>query len=115
MVDDNATNCRILEEVLTNWHMQPTVVESGEAALMALEQAQSDGTPFALVLLDAMMPKMDGFTLAEQIMQRPELAEATLMMLSSADQHRDAVRCQELGLAAYMTKPIRQSELQKPL
>ncbi len=115
VVDDNATNRRILEEVLTNWRMCPTVVESGQAALAALEQAQRNGTPFALVLLDAMMPEMDGFTLAEQIMRRPELAEATLMMLSSADQRRDAVRCRELGLAAYMTKPIKQSELQNTI
>ncbi len=115
VVDDNATNRRILEEVLTHWHMRPTVVESGKAALDALEQAQRLGTPFALVLLDAMMPEMDGFTLADQIMQRPELAEATLMMLSSADQHRDAVRCREMGLAAYMTKPIKQSELQNTI
>jgi len=111
VVDDNATNRRILEEVLTNWHMRPTVVESGQAALAALEEAQHKGTPFALVLLDAMMPEMDGFTLAEQIVKRPELAGATLMMLSSADQHRDAVRCRELGVAAYLTKPIKQSEL----
>ncbi len=115
VVDDNATNRRILAEVLTHWHMQPTVVDSGREALIALEQAQHDGTPFALVLLDAMMPEMDGFTLAEQIMQRPELAEATLMMLSSADQHRDAVRCRDMGLAAYMTKPIKQSELQNTI
>jgi len=111
VVDDNATNRRILKDVLTHWHMHPTVVASGQAALQALEQAQQHGTPFALVLLDAMMPEMDGFTLAEQIMQHPELAQATLMMLSSADQHRDAVRCRELGLAAYMTKPIKQAEL----
>ena len=115
VVDDNATNRRILEEVLTNWHMHPTVVESGTAALMALERAQTHGAPFALVLLDAMMPEMDGFTLAEQIMQRPELAGATLMMLSSADQHRDVVRCREIGLAAYLTKPIKQSELQNTI
>jgi signal transduction histidine kinase/DNA-binding response OmpR family regulator len=115
VVDDNATNRRILKEILSNWHMRPTVVESGEAALLALQQAHHDGTPFALVLLDAMMPEMDGFTLAEQIMQRPDLAQATLMMLSSADQHRDAVRCRELGLAAYMTKPIKQSELQNTI
>ncbi len=115
VVDDNATNRRILEEVLTNWYMRPTVVESGRAALTALKQAQREDRPFALVLLDAMMPEMDGFTLAEQIMRRPELAEATLMMLSSADQHRDAARCRELGLAAYMAKPIKQSELQNTI
>jgi signal transduction histidine kinase/DNA-binding response OmpR family regulator len=115
VVDDNATNRRILEEVLTNWHMRPTVVASGQAALAALQQAQNNGAPFALVLLDAMMPEMDGFTLAEQILQQPELAGATLMMLSSADRHRDAVRCRELGFAAYLTKPIKQSELQNTI
>jgi CheY-like chemotaxis protein/HPt (histidine-containing phosphotransfer) domain-containing protein len=95
--------------------MRPTVVASGQAALAALQQAQNNGAPFALVLLDAMMPEMDGFTLAEQILQQPELAGATLMMLSSADRHRDAVRCRELGFAAYLTKPIKQSELQNTI
>ena len=115
VVDDHAANRQILKDVLTHWHMHPTVVESGESALAALEQAHRDGTPFALVLLDAMMPEMDGFTLAEQMLQRPEMAQATLMMLSSADQHRDAVRCREMGLAAYLTKPIKQSELQNTI
>ena len=70
-MDDNATNRRILEEMLTNWGMKPTVVDGGAAALAALERARGAGTPFALVLLDAMMPEMDGFALAEQIRQRP--------------------------------------------
>jgi len=111
VVDDNATNGRILYEVLTNWHMTPTLVDSGRAALAALEQAWQGGEPFALVLLDAMMPEMDGFTLAEQIMQRPEWAGATLMMLSSAGQHTDAARCRAMGIPSYLTKPIKQSEL----
>jgi signal transduction histidine kinase/CheY-like chemotaxis protein len=111
VVDDNATNGRILYEVLTNWHMTPTLVDSGRAALAALEQVWQAGEPFALVLLDAMMPEMDGFTLAEQIMQRPEWAEATLMMLSSAGQHADAARCRAMGITACLTKPIKQAEL----
>jgi two-component system sensor histidine kinase/response regulator len=111
VVDDNATNRYILYEVLTNWHMIPTLVDSGRAALAALEQAWQVGEPFALVLLDAMMPEMDGFTLAEQIMQRPEWAEATLMMLSSAGQHADAARCRALGITSCLTKPIKQAEL----
>src|SRR5262249_23819604 len=61
VVDDNATNRRILYEVLTNWQMTPTLVDSGRAALVALEQARQAGEPFVLVLLDAMMPEMDGF------------------------------------------------------
>ncbi len=111
VVDDNATNRRILHEMLINWGMKPTVVDGGAAALAALEHARKVGEPFALVLLDAMMPEMDGFTLAERIKQDPGLVEATLMMLSSADQRDDAARCRELGVAAYLTKPIRKSAL----
>ena len=111
VVDDNATNRRILEEMLTNWGMKPTVVEGGREALAALERARGSGSPFALVLLDAMMPEMDGFTLAERIRQDSELVGATLMMLSSANRREDAARCRELGVASYLTKPIRQSTL----
>src|SRR5262249_11795065 len=61
VVDDNATNRRILEEQLTNWRMKPTAADSGPAALAALQRAAQDGVPFPLVLLDAHMPFMDGF------------------------------------------------------
>jgi two-component system sensor histidine kinase/response regulator len=111
VVDDNATNRRILQQMLTNWGMRPTVAEGGRAALDALERARHAGEPFALVLLDAMMPEMDGFDLAGWIKQHPGPAGATLMMLSSADRREDAARCRDLGLAAYLTKPIRQSTL----
>jgi two-component system sensor histidine kinase/response regulator len=110
VVDDNATNRRILQEVLTNWQMRPTAVDSGAAALEALAAAPP-GDPFALVLLDAMMPEMDGFTLAEKIREQPDLLRCTLMMLSSAGRRSDAARCRKMGLAAYLTKPVRQSEL----
>ena len=83
VVDDNATNRRILEEVLTNWRMQPDRWPRARAAALAeMERARAAGQPFPLVLLDAMMPEMDGFDLAEQIRRRPGLAGATLMMLS---------------------------------
>jgi PAS domain S-box-containing protein len=111
VVDDNATNRLILGEVLANWGMRPTVVEGGEAALAALERARAEREPFALVLLDGMMPGMDGFTLAERIRGNPELVGATLMMLSSAGQREDAARCRELGVATCLTKPVRQSTL----
>ena len=111
VVDDNATNRRILEEMLTNWRMKPTVVESAWAALSLLERAHEAGEPFALVLLDGNMPEMDGFALAERIKQNAALATSTVMMLSSADRRGDTAHCHALGLASYLTKPVRQSDL----
>ena len=111
VVDDNATNRLILQEMLTRWGMKPTVVEGGREALAALDQARGSGSPFALVLLDGMMPEMDGFTLAERIRENSELVGATLMMLSSANRREDAARCEELHVASYLTKPVRQSTL----
>jgi PAS domain S-box-containing protein len=110
-VDDNATNRQILQEMLRNWGLVPTIVESGPAALAALEQAEAKGRPFALVLTDAMMPGMDGFELAGKIQANPKWRSATVMMLSSAALHEDAARCRELGVAAYLAKPLRQSTL----
>jgi two-component system, sensor histidine kinase and response regulator len=111
IVDDNATNRFILTEMLTNWGMQPTAVDSGAAALAALARARDDAEPFALALLDAMMPEMDGFALAEQIARDPVSAGTIMMMLSSAGQRDDAARCRELGIRTYLTKPVRQSTL----
>ncbi len=110
VVDDNATNRRILQGMLSNWGMRPTLVDGGRAALSALERAREEGRPFAVILLDAMMPEMDGFTLAEQIRLGSQ-AGATLMMLSSAGRREDAERCRALGVSAFLGKPIRQSTL----
>jgi two-component system, sensor histidine kinase and response regulator len=111
IVDDNFTNRRVLSGMLTRWGMRPTAVEGGRAALQALEVARSTGHPFPLILLDGQMPGMDGFTLAERIKDDPELVSATIMMLTSAGQVGDAARCRELGISAYLVKPIRQREL----
>jgi PAS domain S-box-containing protein len=110
VVDDNATNRRILEEMLKNWGMQPIAVDSGRAALAEMEHAAGTAQPIALALVDALMPQMDGFELAERIKHRPHLANATVMMLSSG-QRADAARRHELGIAACLTKPIKQSDL----
>jgi signal transduction histidine kinase/DNA-binding response OmpR family regulator len=115
VVDDNATNRRILEEMLAHWGLKPVLAADGLAALAVLERAAADGEPFPLVLIDAMMPGMDGFTLARKIKAHPELAGATVLMLSSLDRPGDSARCRELGLSAYLCKPIRQAELLETL
>jgi PAS domain S-box-containing protein len=111
IVDDNFTNRRILLDMLAGWGMQPTAVESGQAALQALEIAKNTGHPFPLILLDSQMPGMDGFSLAQQIHEDASLMAVTIMMLTSAGHLGDAARCRELGISAYLVKPIRQAEL----
>ena len=111
VVDDNATNRLILERVLTSWKMRPTLACSGAEALAVMECASREGRTFPLVLLDVQMPEMDGFGVAERIQQCPELARATVLMLTSADRPGDIARSRELGVASYLTKPIKQSEL----
>jgi PAS domain S-box-containing protein len=113
VVDDNRTNRRILEGMLLRWDMKPTPVDCAAAALTQLSSALEAGEPYPLILTDMHMPEMDGFALIEQIRQRPELSAATIMMLTSAGHRGDAARCQELGVAAYLLKPIRQSELRE--
>ena len=111
VVDDNSTNRRILEEVLTHWGMMPTLTDGGSTALVELERAAAAGQPFPLVILDSMMPGMNGFTLAQEIRRRPVTAGAAIMMLTSADSAGDTRRCRDLGLAGYLIKPVKQSEL----
>jgi PAS domain S-box-containing protein len=111
VVDDNVTSQGILEQLLTSWQMRPSVVGSGEFALSAMRAARDSDDPFLLVLLDADMPGMDGFTLAERIRQAPDLSTVTIMMLTSTTYHVDAARSRELGISAYLVKPIAQSNL----
>jgi signal transduction histidine kinase/DNA-binding response OmpR family regulator len=111
VIDDNATNRRILDAILKHWQMRPTLVEGGEAGLIIMENAKAAQKTFPLILLDSQMPDMDGFSVAERIKQDPALAGATIMMLTSAGQRGDAARCRKLGITAYLIKPIRHWEL----
>lgn len=111
VVDDNATNRRILEEVLTNWNMRPVAVAGGKAALENLHSAAAAAVPYRLVLLDCHMPEMDGFMLAEHIRQSPALQGVALLMLTSAGLAEDVERCKALEIRAYLNKPVKQSEL----
>jgi signal transduction histidine kinase/DNA-binding response OmpR family regulator/HPt (histidine-containing phosphotransfer) domain-containing protein len=115
VVDDNATNRRILEQTLKNWQMRPTLTASGMEALAALEAAANAGHPFPLVLLDVHMPGMDGFSLAERIKKNRRLSGVVVVMLTSGGRPGDVARCKELGVSAYVTKPIAQAELRSTI
>jgi PAS domain S-box-containing protein len=111
VVDDNATNRRILQELLRSWGMRPTLVDSSKAALAALEQAAAEGKAYPLVLLDAHMPEIDGFAAAREIRNNPLLSATVIVMLTSAGQPEDINRCRELKIDGYAMKPLKQSEL----
>jgi PAS domain S-box-containing protein len=111
VVDDNETNRRILDNMLGNWGMRVTCVASGNAALTELAATWRSPDPYGLIISDVNMPEMDGFQLVERIRERPDLTSAIIMMLSSARYRGDSERFKELGVAALLTKPIRQSEL----
>jgi two-component system, sensor histidine kinase and response regulator len=115
VVDDNATNRRILEETLNQWQLRPTLVPSGPAALDAMLSAARAGEPFPLALIDVHMPDMDGYALVEQIRRYPELQVVTLIMLTSGGQPGDSARRRQLGIAACLTKPVKQADLWKAI
>ena len=110
VVDDNVTNRRILADTLAGWHMRPVVAGDVPTALDQLRHAADSNRPFALLLVDANMPGFDGFALIEHVRQKSHFA-GIILMLTSAGQRGDATRCRELGVAGYLTKPIRQSDL----
>jgi two-component system, sensor histidine kinase and response regulator len=111
VVDDHATNRRVFLETLRRWEMAPEAVGSGSEALTCLQQAYDLGTPFRLVLADVNMPDTDGFALVEQIRQSRDFAGVAVIMATSATLGEDVERCRHLGIAAHLTKPVRQSDL----
>jgi len=111
VVDDNATNRRILEAMLKNWQMVPQSVEGGPAALAALDTASSAGKPFRLVISDVNMPEMDGFALFERMRSVRHESDIPVILLTSAARPGDLARCREIGVAAHLIKPVKQSLL----
>lgn len=111
VVDDNATNRRILDEMLRRSQMEPVSVADGYTAWKVLQKAQAENRPFPFVILDAQMPTMDGFTLAELIKSDARLVGVRIMMLSSAAASSDIERCNKAGIAILLMKPIKRSEL----
>jgi signal transduction histidine kinase/DNA-binding response OmpR family regulator len=110
-VDDNATNRQILQEMLQNWRMEPTVANSAATALETLKHAVKQKSPFSLAILDGHMPEADGFTLAGRVKRNPVLAKTKIIMLTSAVNRSDFHRCRRLRVAAHLNKPVKQSEL----
>jgi PAS domain S-box-containing protein len=111
VVDDNSTNRHLLVELLKRWKMVPAEADGGQRALELLEESKRAPNPDAVILLDEQMPDLDGFTVAERIKRDPDLADAAILMLTSGGQPGDAARCRQLGIAAYLTKPVKQSEI----
>ncbi|QJW94947.1 response regulator [Frigoriglobus tundricola] len=113
VVDDNATNRRVLSETVRLWGANPTCAESGPAALVELRRSAAAGRPYPLVLLDAVMPGMDGFAVGEQIARDPVRAPSAIVVLTSAGSSCDAERCRALGFSSYLVKPVKAAELLK--
>jgi two-component system sensor histidine kinase/response regulator len=108
VVDDHATNRTILQELLVNWRMQATSVESAATALAAMHAAAIEQRPFHLVLTDALMPDVDGFTLARQIASDTRLSDAKVIVLTSGSPGASGVN---RSVVSQLTKPVKQSDL----
>ena len=113
VVDDNETNRRILRDTLAKYGAEVLVASGASDALALMRERADAGNPVTLLVTDAHMPDMDGFALTAQVKADPTLAQALIIMLTSAGQRSDAARCGELGISAYLTKPVRQSELRE--
>ena len=111
IIDDNATNRCVLRKITELWQMRPAEAASGAEGLRKLEESFASGTPYRLVLLDEEMPEMDGFEVIRRVRAHPELKDATIMMLTSADQGSATAKCRELGVATCLVKPIKRSSL----
>jgi signal transduction histidine kinase/DNA-binding response OmpR family regulator len=111
IVDDNDVNRRILLKQLASWNIVCAAVNGGAEALAAIDAAARAGQRIDLILLDAVMPNMDGFDLAQRIGEQTGASRPTIMMLSSSGRHEDVERCRSLGIAACLTKPISSGDL----
>jgi CheY-like chemotaxis protein len=111
VVDDNASNRQVLLHQITSWGMMPTAAESGAHALELLHTAVGQKQGYDVALLDLHMPVMDGFELARAIKADANIASTRLVLMPTYGQRGDGQLAREIGIAAYLTKPVRQSQL----
>ena len=111
VVDDNKTHLQQINQTLQRWKMVPTLVTSVEQGFIEIEAAYRRGKPYCIALVDAHMPGMDGFDLAQKLINNSKYACRMIMMMTSDNQAVNTARCQELGIASYVMKPIVKSEL----
>jgi len=111
IVDDNATNRFLLQEMLSTWGLSPTSAADGQEALSLADKAFDSQKPFRLALLDMQMPEIDGFQLARKIKEAPFGEQMKMIMISSMGEKEDSRRCREAGISGYLSKPVKQSEL----
>ena len=115
VVDDNATNQRVLTELLSGWGCTAAVADGAHQAIALMGEAVDEGCPFAVVLLDLNMPDVDGYGLAAMVRAEPRLAATPMIMLTSSAMSGEAARTSEAGIAAYLTKPVRAGQLRGAL
>jgi len=111
VVDDNETNCLILEKYLQAWGCEVESVHSARAGLDALRRANRADAPYRLAILDRLMPEVDGEQLGREIKGDAAIAATPLVMLTSAGNRSDFDRFEKIGFAKCIYKPIRQSQL----
>jgi two-component system sensor histidine kinase/response regulator len=111
VVDDNATNRRILEEMLASWHMVPVTVSDAASAVSSLRSATDARCPFDVMISDGQMPEVDGFMLARRVRRERRLAKMPIVMLTSVGQSDDLMRRHRNDIDAFLTKPIKHSDL----
>ncbi len=111
IVDDNLTNRQVLREIVSAWGFLPSEAADGSSALKELERAKEKDNPYQLILLDKIMPDLDGFEVTEKIRQTKEYSNIPVILLSSSEEKGDRKRAKELGISNVLLKPIKRSKL----
>lgn len=115
VVDDNATNRRIMEELLSSWRLKISQADNGASALKNIKRLIKEKKSSDLIIIDAQMPGMDGFELVEKIKAGPDTSDLAIIIMSSSGRRGDAARCRQLGISGYLQKPVMQKDLLKAI